>query len=91
MAPQRFKIGQEVVCSRKRFETINDLGLGHAQYGQLYHIVGYETDRRVPGIWFVTLHEFSHMAIFNEDAFEPVVSDRALTELLEETLQPKTI
>lgn len=91
MAPRRFKIGQEVVCVRKTFETINDLGLGVAKYNHIYHIAGYETDRRVPGIWFVTLSEISYMAIFNEDAFEPIVSDTALTELLEESLQPQTI
>lgn len=97
MAPQRFKIGQEVKPIAPYDKAVNyrpggviDYAL--PQFGKVYRVVSYEAgifpDNK--GLWFIWLEGLTRSSFYELD-FAPVISDKALTELLEESLQPQTI
>lgn len=98
MAPQRFEIGQEIALkSRPKCVTINGTGkpvqdgLPVPTIGKTYHVSHYQASWTGNGQWFIGLSEFPGPYTYQELAFEPLLTETALTELLEKSLQPQTI
>lgn len=98
MAPQRFKIGQEVTLTVEGAKEMRAIvALPKVKFGEIYHVWRYwheSNDAIQPcrkGVnWYL---EFSELRgyVHAEFAFAPVITSSALTELLEESLQPQTI
>lgn len=98
MKPQRFEIGQ-AVSLRKKPKGVTNVESNEKfpcplSHSEIYHIAGYGEGRGSgKGEWYVFIAEYNHNCLFNEDGFEPVISDNIISELLEESLktQPQEI
>lgn len=81
MNRQRFQIGQQVATTVNWSEQNRPL----PKNGEIYTVVRYHKD----GSNYMFLRELSETYSYNDKYFEPVLSDRAIIELLE--AQPATV
>lgn len=91
MKPQRFKPGQEITPKDNKPWRIlsfnNDLDavrLQDPQFGKIYIVDFY--DEYIQKSWFICLKGFDDN--YDEDDFEPVITDKQLIEELETIKEP---
>lgn len=81
MKPPLFQIGQAVTPNTTEWYTNSLKTLPNPIFGEVYHVSEhhYICDR-----WYITLHEMSDITGYEEDGFDPVISDKELSKELSE-------
>lgn len=92
MKPQRFKPGQEVTPTLAGFKVVSGpvTSVRLPQFGNIYHVSGYEPSRTNYSEWCIFLTETGTNVSHDERYFTPVISTKELYTELEECLQTET-
>lgn len=91
MKPQRFEIGQQVTPKRANWKSIGGAYLD-AKPGNIYTIHLYSDYSKKYNCWFICLQELNpDTHEYQEDGFDPVISDSVLEAELETIFEHQTV
>ena len=93
MKPQRFEIGQAVTPKRGAWTPMDRNLPGRPPKMDIYHVSEYHTHRGFPDLWFISLDELPLPTDpkFDEDGFDPVITDSELESLLNSVPETQTV